>query len=308
MLEIASAALISCTLLAEFGQLGVVFELASHFAFQYALGLGVILVLLLVRKQYIPAAFSLAALLFNVWLMSWAFLPSEGSSVASSSDISIMQYNVNSKNKNRQELLTFLKKEDVDIICIEELSPVLDDYLKENLPASYTCRLTVPRNDNFGIGLYSKIKIEDLKPVSYTKAGIPSIEGVFNMDNEAVKLICTHTLPPISNATARNRNQHLETIINRSKSTPGSLLLAGDLNTTPYSFYFKKLLADSGLKDTGRGFGLHPTWPRIIPIFDLPIDHVLLKGNLSTVSRQVKEGIGSDHRAVIVTFTIKKPS
>ena len=82
-------------------------------------------------------------------------------------------------------------------------------------------------------------------------------------------------------------------------ATSPSLLL-GDLNTTPWSPYFRKLLRAGELRDSARWKGWNPTWNPGISWLQLPIDHCLVSDEIGVAERRVGPEIGSDHRGVVV--------
>ena len=80
--------------------------------------------------------------------------------------------------------------------------------------------------------------------------------------------------------------------------------MAGDWNITPYSPYFDELKKRSGLKyEITTIFPAH-TWPSpfILPLFQIPIDHILYKGDLQLISKERGPAMGSDHYPLIATF------
>jgi endonuclease/exonuclease/phosphatase (EEP) superfamily protein YafD len=81
-------------------------------------------------------------------------------------------------------------------------------------------------------------------------------------------------------------------------------VLLGDLNCTPWSPAFDRLLAAARLRDSGRGRGLHPTWFSAVPFVGLPIDHVLVGPGVGVRGRHVGPDIGSDHRPVIADLVL----
>jgi endonuclease/exonuclease/phosphatase (EEP) superfamily protein YafD len=60
----------------------------------------------------------------------------------------------------------------------------------------------------------------------------------------------------------------------------------------------------SNLHDSRKGFGIQPTWPSDKPIFMVPIDHVLVSKEIRIQNRFTGPDIGSDHRPVIVDFSL----
>jgi endonuclease/exonuclease/phosphatase (EEP) superfamily protein YafD len=81
------------------------------------------------------------------------------------------------------------------------------------------------------------------------------------------------------------------------------VVILGDLNGTPFSPWFGRLLRDGGLKDTGKGFGLPATWRG--NGIGLPIDHILVSRSWRVLDRQVHpDRMGSDHHPVIAELTL----
>ena len=80
-------------------------------------------------------------------------------------------------------------------------------------------------------------------------------------------------------------------------------ILAGDLNCTPWSYWFRRLLRESQLSNSAHGRGLNITWtPLRIAVCGLPIDHVLVGSEIRVSRRFVGPYLGSDHRPVVVDF------
>ena len=79
------------------------------------------------------------------------------------------------------------------------------------------------------------------------------------------------------------------------------VVLLGDLNTTPWSYFYRQYLETLGLKDAKAHHYL-PTWPTYIPVFFLPIDHVLVSPKVQTLSQRLAGFNGSDHFPVEVVL------
>jgi endonuclease/exonuclease/phosphatase (EEP) superfamily protein YafD len=81
------------------------------------------------------------------------------------------------------------------------------------------------------------------------------------------------------------------------------VLLAGDLNTTPWSPYFQTLEKESGLKNSMKGFGFQPSWAGNA-FLKIPLDHFLHSPEIVIHNRMIGPDVGSDHLPVIIDFTI----
>jgi endonuclease/exonuclease/phosphatase family metal-dependent hydrolase len=82
------------------------------------------------------------------------------------------------------------------------------------------------------------------------------------------------------------------------------VVLLGDLNLTPYSPPFDRLLGDSGLRDVMQGQGWQPTWRAGFWPLALRIDHVLVSSDLCVEDATVGPTVGSDHRPVLARLRL----
>jgi endonuclease/exonuclease/phosphatase (EEP) superfamily protein YafD len=82
------------------------------------------------------------------------------------------------------------------------------------------------------------------------------------------------------------------------------VLLMGDLNCTPFSPWFPRLLERGALRDSAIGYGLTGTWTG--QGVRLPIDHILVNERLRVLDyREEAEWHGSDHRPVRATLALQ---
>ena len=80
-----------------------------------------------------------------------------------------------------------------------------------------------------------------------------------------------------------------------------NVLIVGDLNSTPYSFHFKKLLNTLNLNTFYHPFQSFNTWPSFFPNFmRIQIDNILFKGNFKFTNISVGKNYKSDHLPLYV--------
>jgi endonuclease/exonuclease/phosphatase (EEP) superfamily protein YafD len=82
------------------------------------------------------------------------------------------------------------------------------------------------------------------------------------------------------------------------------VLLIGDLNVSPFSYWFRRVVCESGLKDSTKGFGFQPSWPSHNRLLRIPVDHVLHSPEIIIHNRVVLGDVGSDHFPVVVAFSL----
>ena len=62
-------------------------------------------------------------------------------------------------------------------------------------------------------------------------------------------------------------------------------VLIADLNASRWSYPFRKLLRESGLRDSATGYGWQPTWPAHNPLMQTAIDHCLYSDGVEILER-----------------------
>jgi endonuclease/exonuclease/phosphatase (EEP) superfamily protein YafD len=103
---------------------------------------------------------------------------------------------------------------------------------------------------------------------------------------------------------SRTRDRQLRAIGEHLRGLPGTKLLVGDLNATPWSAPFRALLRGTGMRDARRGRGVHPTWPAGDALLRIPIDHVLVSPDVRVDAVRVGAPIGSDHLPLTVDLRV----
>jgi len=162
------------------------------------------------------------------------------------------------------------------------------------------------RDDNFGIMLLSKYPLKNGNVIRLGKANLPSVYSQIILDDGKVSILGTHPPPPISKSFTNARNDQILKITPFVNKTEGPFLLLGDLNTTPWSPYFKKIYKNTRLNDSSRGRGFKPTWPAGNVVFFIPIDHVFYSDEIEIKNKIVGPHVGSDHYPLIIDFVLKK--
>jgi len=85
----------------------------------------------------------------------------------------------------------------------------------------------------------------------------------------------------------------------------GELLVCGDFNTTPWSYFYRLLTARVEVKSAMREFGLHPTYPVNWPVAAIPIDNCIHTDGIIVKALRRGESMGSDHYSLLVEFDLK---
>jgi endonuclease/exonuclease/phosphatase (EEP) superfamily protein YafD len=285
------------------GAYGWILELTSHFRIQYAALLGVIAGLLSVRRKFTTASVFAAGALINLGTVAPLYFGKPASVVAADAKLRVLLLNVDTSNRRCDLVKALIRDKNPHLFVLEEVDDRWIDELRE-LRASYPHVVFAPREDNFGIALFSRLPLLNSTVIYLGEAEVPSVVAEVEVGNQRVTVLGTHPLPPGSPEYARFRNEQLAAIPKFLSGRKRPVILLGDLNATPWSAYFKRLVHETGLIDSSRGRGIHPTWPANFFPLRIPIDHCLVSPGVKVLNKQVGPNVGSDHLPLVVEVAL----
>lgn len=273
----------------------------SNFRVAFIVGLAAFLLLFLLLRRWVAVLFATGLFLLNAWGLVPFYIKMEPTAPAGTPTLKVLQFNVRGgQNHDFERTIKVIDRERPDLIGISEITQTWDEKLKKSL-REYPYRITEPHLG--GIALFSKYPLKNEEVRYFDSIKRPRITGDIVISGRSIRIMMVHPVIPL--VAARLRDRELELYAKEVKASGRMpVILFGDLNTTPWSFYFHKLLKDANLRDTEMGFGYHPTWPigGKIPTF-FPIDHCLTSSDFEVVDRRVLEAIGSDHHPVVVKLS-----
>lgn len=239
----------------------------------------------------------------NAGLVLSVLWPGEKATPQVGARLRLAAINVHTGNTRSDLVLEFLRNADADVILLMEVNEHWMDAL-EPLRIAYPNVIAEPREDNFGIALFSRLPLTNASVIELGPAEVPSIAANVRVGGQQVFLLGTHPLPPGSGEYARLRNDQFREIAAHVRRQNSPVIVLGDLNVTPWSPYFAELLRDSGLKNTSQGRGLFDSWPAWLPLARIPLDHCLVSQSIHVINKQLGPHVGSDHLPVVVELQI----
>lgn len=301
LLDLVALGLLTATLFGFLGRLFWFFDLFSHFRVQYMqLSLVLIGIALWRRQNKRAVALILLACLNYAFVLPLYFDPPAPPTVPT---LRAMLMNLNAGNGNTKWVLKAIRSADPDLLLLEEVTPKWATDLAI-LNSDYPYRIAEPQEGCFGIMLLSKVPLEHGKIVEIGTASVPSITVDAYFPQGTVCIIGTHPLPPMGAAFSQQRNKQLSDLPELVMEQKHPVLLIGDLNVSPFSYWFRRLLSESGLKNSMKGFGFQPSWPSNLRLLCIPLDHVLHSPEITIHNRVTGGDVGSDHFPVIVDFSV----
>ncbi|MBT8088483.1 MAG: endonuclease/exonuclease/phosphatase family protein [Gammaproteobacteria bacterium] len=275
-------------------------ELFSHFHLQYLAVAGVLMIVFAVRRSHLYAVAALVAVAINAsFLVPWY---GTAQAAPGGTALKFVYANLLSTNDNFDRLLALIEAEQPDLIFLQEFSPQWHTATKP-LHASYPVRYVQPREDNFGIAMFSRVPLASVSHVDSPPLGYPTLIATASVNGAELTLVSSHPMNPVGRNNFAARNEQLASLAELVSAIEGPIMLLGDLNATIWDRYYRQFEVDTGLRNARRGFGILPTWPTFMPIGMIPIDHVLISEEISVVEARTGPRIGSDHLPLIVTVT-----
>ena len=278
------------------------FELASHFRVVYVAIFFGLTLFLLCLKQRLGTAMAALLLIVNLVPVAYLSIPTWPSTASKTEDLNILQCNLQGgKNKNYKKALDLISKTDPDIVGLSELTQGWAEQLETKL-TRYPYRVVEPRRG--GVSLFSKYPVLKSEVKYFGKLKRPRVVAQLDVKGQKMDVVFIHPVTPMKSRSWRNRE--LAEVADDAKRFENPGIVFGDMNTTPWSGTFDKLLKDGGLVDSERGFGFQPTWNCKMRVSLLPIDHLLFTPEFAVRERRVLGRVGSDHLPVFVRLAYSR--
>src|SRR5262249_32534024 len=110
----------------------------------------------------------------------------------------------------------------------------------------------------------------------------------------ATTIIGTHLLRPAGNPW--RHEEQMQELAQFVRRIDGPLVLAGSLNTSPWSHSFRTLRTQTGLVPAGVLMPSWPAWPVALP--QVALDHIFVSQDLAVAAAGTGPAVGSDHLPV----------
>jgi endonuclease/exonuclease/phosphatase (EEP) superfamily protein YafD len=296
----AVVTLAACLLLGYLGALGWPFDLFANFRVQYfVLFIAFALMLFVLDRTLIAVLSLVGAVIAAIPLVAYMTFPGRAAE-ANPASFRLVTLNVWFRNESVPSIARHLEGLNADAIVLQELTADRLPVLTASLP-SYPHVAVEP--GTHGVVVFSKWPLVESRSVPLSS----EVSGRFvtlDWQGTRVNLLGVHVHWPLGPGSASLRLQELQTIASFAARFREPLLVAGDLNLTPWSPHFRQLLRDSGMLDAAVGQGLMPSWPSQFRWVGIRIDHCLATPQWRSVNVRAGPHVGSDHRAVVADLQL----
>ncbi|MGH2375699.1 MAG: endonuclease/exonuclease/phosphatase family protein [bacterium] len=295
-------ALAAATVAGLAGRLSWVLDVLSHFRAHYFLtALGIAALAGITRRARSTLPPGMCAVVNLVMLMPYYVPPHDvwqGTDASMTAILRVATVNLYVANRRFDLLERFVAEHNPDVLVLVEVNAAWARGLSG--PWSRMPYGVVHARRLYGIALLSKHPCARCRVIDPADIDSPVVAAEIPVRGRAVTIVGAHFPVPSTPLSAALMNLQVESVGELVKTLGGDTVLLGDLNTTPWSTYFRRLVTLAGLGDSALGKGVHATWPASSPSIGVPIDHVLVSSGLRVIRRSVGPFIGSDHLPVVV--------
>ncbi|KKC39629.1 hypothetical protein WH87_05595 [Devosia epidermidihirudinis] len=230
-----------------------------------------------------------------------------------SGTVTMMTHNLFGMNYEMEQVTSAIHADDPDIIVLQEYfgeqATDLHPLLLKDYPFFVRCRGGKRAN----LGLYSRIPFEQTEDGAcpenaYSTARTAHILASFKTpDGKPFSVITTHMDWPLPVQRQRDQLTVLSDVV---KEIDGPLIVAGDFNSTPWSYTLRDFVARNGFTRETMNLFTFPmrfyyfrAWRDTLPF--LPLDHVMTKDGIVVHELHAGEPTASDHLPVVFTFSVE---
>jgi endonuclease/exonuclease/phosphatase (EEP) superfamily protein YafD len=282
-----------------------VFLLAGVFRLQYIVVLcgAALLALALGRIRLASIAAALAAL--NMVAIGVPLTaPATAAHGPTTGSLRLLIANVEVGNHRAGAVERLIERVQPDVVGIVELTPEMAGRPGRSLPG-YRMRRIVPRDDAYGIGLYSRVPLDSARVARFpSDGGPPTVIARARVAGKPVTVVVTHVHTPFAGSI---HVRHLEAL-GRARSALGrNVAICGDFNTVPWSRPFRRLASDARMTelygdDAWSGY----SWPTWTSVLRVPLDNCLVSHGLAVTDHRHGPDIGSDHFPLVVDLALTR--
>ena len=250
---------------------------------------------------------TLACLVYQIWWITpyTPFFPKEVMRAGPSdpsSRLRILSANVLTPNRDSDALIKLVRKYYPHIFVTLESDGWWEKQLSV-LEADYPHVIRCPKDNLYGMHVYSKLPLEDIHISYLVEDDKPSMHAIVPLLNgKKVRMHFLHPAPPspTENDESAERDAELLIVAKHIKQTAGNppTIVTGDLNDVAWSATTRTFRKLSGLLDPRIGRGTFNTFHAKYWFLRWPLDHLFHSKHFTLSDLRRLEGFGSDHFAL----------
>lgn len=223
--------------------------------------------------------------------------------------VKILVSNVFMENRKADQLLDLVRQYDPDLVMTLETDQWWQDQL-DALRKDYPHMMACPKDNTYGMHVYSKLKLHNAQFKELVEDGVPSVHGELELrSGKRVMFHGLHPAPPspTQNEESTERDAELLIVAKHIREHGGPTIVAGDMNDVAWSHTTRLFQKVSRLVDPRRGRGFLNTFHAKYRLIRWPLDHMFVSGDFGCVSIKRLPFMGSDHFPIYGEFVLNAP-
>ncbi|ODT76993.1 MAG: hypothetical protein ABS76_29220 [Pelagibacterium sp. SCN 64-44] len=230
-----------------------------------------------------------------------------------SGTLTMMTHNVFGRNYDMQRVAQAIHAANPDIVVLQEYFDGQAVDLHPLLVGDYPYFVRCRGGKRANLGLYSRLPIVQDQDGACPDDAYGTIRTahilahVMLADGRSFSVMTTHIDWPFPVARQDEQLQALSGVL---AGVDEPVILAGDFNSTPWSYALRGFASANGLHRETLNLPTFPMiwyylggWRNMLPF--LPLDHVMTRGGISVHSLGAGLETGSDHLPVVFTFSVE---
>jgi endonuclease/exonuclease/phosphatase (EEP) superfamily protein YafD len=224
---------------------------------------------------------------------------------APESTVRLLFANVLMPNRNSARLRELIRDTDPDLVLAVEA----DEWWRGELHHLAEARphaVEHPRDNTYGMLLYSRLELLEPKVMFLVQQDVPSIHARLRLrGGQEVELRCLHPRPPAPQEAEQSTERDAELLIvgKDLKRRRAPAIVIGDLNDVAWSITSYRFRRISGLLDPRVGRGFYPTFHARYPFLRYPLDHCFHSKHFRLASLRRLGKFGSDHFPMCIALS-----
>jgi len=222
--------------------------------------------------------------------------------------LSVYTCNVYQDNNKFDLIRGQIAKYNADIILLTETNEKWLGEIKKGIYQDYTYRYEVPKENTYGMALYSKLPLINPNVSYLVSDSVPSIHSkILLKSNDTIQLHAIHPTPPMPNhnTMSTDRDTHLMMIAKMALDSKYPVITVGDFNDVAWSETSKLFQEISRLLDVRKGRGFYNTYNAKNILMRWPLDHIFISSEFRLQTVEKCDYVGSDHFPLYTAFSFE---
>lgn len=214
--------------------------------------------------------------------------------------------NVKMSNRDYRRLLAAADEHDPDMLLLMETDRRWLEGIGV-LEQRYPHCVLEPRENTYGMALYSRLALSDTTVRELCLPDVPSIATTVALPGGAsFRFYAVHPEPPVPHAGTLARDAEIVIVAQMAARERLPVIVAGDLNDVAWSRTTRRFQNLSGLLDPRKGRGFYNSFHADYWFARWPLDHLFHSPHFRLVALRRLPSIGSDHFPMLFRLTLER--